>query len=184
MGRLVALILWALGSVTAHAALIPPLFINSVVALGSMQAVSSAALPHHTEWQTVGTGFFYAYLVRDDTDPAKRVYDIYLVTAKHVIREFLAANSDVNVRINPNDSSVPVRNFAIPNRPSSGSGTWFCHPDESIDVAAVPISFDYLKQYGVAPNAFRSDQHAANRESSGSLKWPRETESRRGEEMS
>jgi hypothetical protein len=32
MGRLVALILWALGSVTAHAALIPPLFINSVVA--------------------------------------------------------------------------------------------------------------------------------------------------------
>jgi hypothetical protein len=161
MGRLVALILWALGSVTAHAALIPPLFINSVVALGSMQAVSSAA--HHTEWQTVGTGFFYAYLVRDDTDPAKRVYDIYLVTAKHVIREFLAANSDVNVKINPNDSSVPVRNFAIPNRPSSGSGTWFCHPDESIDVAAVPISFDYLKQYGVAPNAFRSDQHAANR---------------------
>jgi hypothetical protein len=40
------------------------------------------------QWVTFGTGFFYGALAHDDPDPAKRLYETYLVTAKHVVEEY------------------------------------------------------------------------------------------------
>ncbi len=162
----VSLLLWAaiFLPILAYAALVPPFFINSVVALGGMQTVNDVGQSPRLEWRTVGTGFFYGHLSQDDPDPLKRKYEIYLVTAKHVVRDFILANRDLSVRVNPKDSSSQGREFPIANRPQAGSGTWFCHADPTIDVAAVPINPEYLKTQGIEPSFFASDQHAANRE--------------------
>src|SRR5580698_7385870 len=68
-----------------QAAQVPASFINSVVALGCMGAASTHGEPPHPQWITEGTGFFYGYLVKNDTDPLKRGYETYLVTARHVV---------------------------------------------------------------------------------------------------
>ena len=112
--------------VRADEALVPPFFINSVVAL-------AATLP------TTGVGQF------------------------HVIRDFLSAKRELSVRVNPKNSATPVRDFAIANEVQPGSGTWFCHPDGSIDIAAVQVNFDLLKEEGIEPNFIASDQHSADR---------------------
>jgi hypothetical protein len=133
------------------------------VALGTLLPVQEVGLPPRLEWRTLGTGFFYAYLIENDPDPAKRKYEVYLVTAKHVVRDFILANKAVSVRVNPKDASSQGRQFEIANRAEPGSGTWFCHPNPKVDVAAVPINFGYLKEQGIEPNAIASDQHAADR---------------------
>jgi hypothetical protein len=149
--------------VAAHATLVPPFFINSVVALGAMQAVVEVGVPPHLEWRTAGTGFFYAYLTEDDPDPAKRKYDTFLVAAKHVVQEFILDKRTLSVRVNPKDASSQGRQFEIANEPQPGSGTWFCHPNPKVDIAAVPVSFDYLKQQGIEPGVIISDQAVADR---------------------
>ncbi len=149
--------------IAAHATLVPPFFVNSVVALGAMQDVRDVGVSPHLEWRTAGTGFFYGYLFQDDPDPAKRKYEVYLVTAKHVVRDFILINRDLSVRVNPKDASSQSRQFDIANQPQPDTGTWFCHPNPKVDVAAVSINFDYLKQQGIEPNAIASDQHAADR---------------------
>ena len=109
--------------VAAHATLVPPFFINSVVALGAMQPVLQPGVPPHLDWRTAGTGFFYAYLSEDDPDPAKRKYEAFLVTAKHVVRDFILNNRALSARVNPKDASSQSRQFEITNEPQLGSGT-------------------------------------------------------------
>jgi S1-C subfamily serine protease len=158
------LLLSATWPIVARAALLPPDFINSVVALGTMQSLTDVGQPPRFEWQTAGTGFFYGRTVQDDPDPLKRQYEIYLVTAKHVVQDFLSANNDLSVRVNPKGSASQGREFAITSRSQPGFGTWFCHPDQTIDVAAVQVSFPFLKAQGIEPSFFAVDQHVANRE--------------------
>jgi hypothetical protein len=147
----------------ARATLVPPFFLNSVVALGAAVPVIEVGVPLHLEWRTAGTGFFYGYLIEDDPDPAKRKYATYLITAKHVVRPFILENKAISVRVNPKDASSVGREFQIANQPEPGSGTWFCHSNSKIDIAAVQVNFDYLKQQGIEPNAMASDQHSADR---------------------
>ena len=109
-------------------------------------------------------GFFYGYLVQDDVDVTKRRYEVYLVTAKHVVLPFILTNRDLNVRLNMKANRAESREFPISNHPERGSGTWFCHPDRSVDVAAVLINFEHLNKYGIEPGVFTSDQSAADRE--------------------
>jgi hypothetical protein len=142
----------------ARAAQIPPFFINSVVALGGERPISVPGLPDHTEWQTAGTGFFYGYLVQNDPDQSKRRYEIYLVTAKHVIQGYIAAtHGDIKVRINPKDSSTAIQEFSIPNIPKPDESSWFYDPDSTIDIAITSINFDFLKGLGYEPNFFPND---------------------------
>ena len=75
------------------ASLVPPFFINSVVALGAMHTSAptrGAAAPRLADSRY--PGFFYAYLFRDDPDPSKRKYEAFLVTANHVVRDFILNN--------------------------------------------------------------------------------------------
>jgi hypothetical protein len=147
----------------ASATLVPPFFINSVVALGAMLPVLEVGVPPRLEWRTAGTGFFYAYLTEADPDPAKRKYQVFLVTAKHVVQDFILNNRTLSVRVNPKDASSSVRQFEIANEPQPGSGTWFCHPNPKVDIAAVPVNFNYLKEQGIEPGAIASDLAVADR---------------------
>jgi hypothetical protein len=152
------------GPITIQAAQLPPVFIDSVVAIGSVRQTSLIGEPLHLVWATEGTGFFYGYLVKPDPDPAKRAYEIYVVTARHVVDEHVAnLHSDLSVRLNAKDASKGVQEFPIPNHPATAEqGTWFFHPDRRIDVAAVRVNMAWLQSQGIEPGWFSNDQMAAD----------------------
>jgi hypothetical protein len=114
------------------------------------------------EWHTEGTGFFYGYLIKDDPSPDKRQYEVYLVTAKHVVQGHEnASHTDLNIRLNGRDQSK-VQQFTIPNQPAVGSSTWFFHPNPNIDVAIYSVNINWLRDQGFFPDFFQNDLHVAN----------------------
>ena len=151
-----------------YAALIPPFFLNNVGALGN-EALrqTDPTQPPKLEWVTVGTGFFYGYLVKDDPEPANRQYQIFLVTAKHVIEEYKKAQQDnpkledIRVRVNPKNSASVAQEFTLSSHPGPNESTWFFHP--SMDIAVLQVDFTFLKNKGIEPGAFRNDQDVAYR---------------------
>ena len=148
-------------STPALAALLPPQFISSVVAIGIPQQVIEQGKPPRTEWIALGTGFFFGKLVADDPDITKRKYEIYLVTAKHVIHEHVIAGRVVQIRINPKDTSTKFEQFDIPSRATPYQYSWFYHPDDKIDLAAVQVNFNTLLERGFDASFFHDDQHTA-----------------------
>jgi hypothetical protein len=95
-----------------RAALVPPYYFSTVVALGSMQAVPSIepGKPPTIKWVTEGTGFFYGYLVQDDPDIAKKKYAVFLVTAGHVVKEHpINASKTIGVRVDAEDAAARLK---------------------------------------------------------------------------
>jgi S1-C subfamily serine protease len=137
---------------STRAALFPPYFLSAVVSLGTTQIVQEQGKEPVTKWITVGTGFFYGYLVHDDADIAKRKYAVFLVTAGHVIKGFAeAGNSKIEVRVDANEVGAKAESFDIP------ISQWFFHP--AVDLAAVPTSIDFLRSKGLQNSFFASDLH-------------------------
>jgi hypothetical protein len=151
-------------SVPGRAALLPPLFVNSVVAIGAVVPVVEPGQALRLEWKTVGTGFLYGYRVKNDPDVSQRRYEVYLVTARHVVQPFLMRNQDLSVRLNPTDATSNVREFAVVSRPPEGAETWFCHPVANVDVASVAINFNVVKEQGLEQAFVANDLHIAKRE--------------------
>lgn len=147
-----AMLLFA--ALPADAALIPPFMIDSVAAIGLNRNVSPPGQLPKLEWFTVGTGFFYGRKVKDDPDPLKRKYILYLVTAAHVIAEFRESElgqsrNMLEVRINSKDPAREAQTFDI------ADGAWFFHPKYTPgiaddDVAAVPIDAKKLDELGAS----------------------------------
>lgn len=137
----------------SRAALFPPYFISAVVALGTSQTMQEQGKPPITKWVTVGTGFFYGYLVHDDADVAKRKYAVFLVTAGHVVKGFAASgNSKIDVRVDATEASGKSENFEIP------ISDWLYHP--SVDLAAFPLPIEFLRSKGLQNSFFASDEHS------------------------
>jgi S1-C subfamily serine protease len=146
-----------------RAANIPPFFINSVVALGAMQLVYEPGKPPHMQWVTEGTGFFYGYLAKDDADPTKKQYEIYLVTAKHVVEGHPQNLGDMTVRVNPKVAKSPPGEFKLPTRPNDGV-TWVFHDDPMIDIAIIQINLSLLRSQEFESDFFPNDTASADRE--------------------
>ena len=136
-------VLLALASMDVHAALVPPFFIDAVVAIGSGR---------DSKWSTDGSGFFYGYLVKDDPDPLKRLYEVFLVTNRHVI----GTRDQVSVRLNHKDVFGQGEVFDIPRI------SWFVHPDSSVDLAAARVNWQFLMDRGIDVKFFANDIHAAD----------------------
>lgn len=159
VGVVVAMVATCLAT-SATATLLPPFMLDSVVALGAMLNVSPPGQPPNIQWLTLGTGFFYGYKIKDDPEPTKREYEVYLVTAGHVVSEFKAANhGDLSVRINSKDPASPSQTFNIPEKPPEGAGTWFYHPrfhpdspndTPFADIAAVKVNGPKITELGAA----------------------------------
>jgi len=143
--RSILLSLWA--SVSSPAALVPPIFVHAVVAIGHMQPNSSGP----PTWVTEGSAFFYGYLIGNDPDPAKRRYEVYLVTNRHVVQ----GRKEITVRLNPKQSSDPAQVFDVV------SNDWFTHRDASVDVACARINWRLLQERGIEVNFIASDTQAA-----------------------
>ncbi|RDV05531.1 S1 family peptidase [Undibacter mobilis] len=91
----------------------------------------------------------------------KKGYEVYLVTARHVIEAHRkSGKTEVQVRINPKDPKTPIQQFKIPDRPNPGEATWFFHPDNDIDIAIVRVNFEALYPLGYEPSFFLGDTNA------------------------
>lgn len=139
--------------------LIPAFFLSCTVALGDVATIQVPGAPPRVEWQTLGTGFFYGFRIKDDDDPKQRQYEVYLVTARHVVQN----RQNLKVRINPTGAAAAGQQFEIPTNPPPGQNTWFYHPNPGVDVAAVRVDFNGLVGNGYAVSFFEQDEHTFNR---------------------
>lgn len=124
-------------------ALIPPFFSDCVVAIGMDDDTGKR------HW--IASGFLYGV----STETRARDYQVYLVTNRHVLMNL----DDAYLRCNP-QADKPAREFHLTlfdgDRP-----LWFVHPDDNIDIAAMPINFDLLVESGMQVAYFQADQHSA-----------------------
>jgi len=128
-------------------ALIPPFFLDCVVAIGVDNAGGERA------W--VASGFLYGHHV-EDKESNKEGYQVYLATSRHV----LEGRSKAYLRFNPSGGE-PAREYEVILLDTDGARLWFPNPDPDIDVAVVPILFDRLREEGIQAGFFSSDKHVA-----------------------
>ncbi len=129
-------------------ALIPPGFLNTVVALGGPSTDGTM--------QYTATGFLYGYPSgATDEDGAKR-YWVYLLTNRHVFEKASANSTELHVRFNrPMGSDSKI--YTIPLRGTDDSNSWIVHPNA--DVAVLSINPGLLEVDGIEFQFFASDVH-------------------------
>lgn len=124
-------------------ALIPPFFSDCVVAIGTDDDKGQR------RW--IASGFLYGV----PTDIPVRAYQVYLVTNRHV----LMGLDNAYLRCNP-QADKPAREFHL-TLSDGDKLLWFAHPNDEIDIAALPIHFDLLVESGMQVAYFQADQHSA-----------------------
>ncbi|EJG0692319.1 trypsin-like peptidase domain-containing protein [Vibrio parahaemolyticus] len=133
-------------------ALIPPFFLNCVVAIGIQPTVTMPTVPiQEPSW--IGTGFLVGRPI-EGTSPTQ--YTIYLVTNKHVIQGLQSVVVRFNQVSGAGTLDIPL---VLSN---NGIATWFGHPDPNIDVAVAQVNHNVLNQLGSRYNFFELDQHSMN----------------------
>jgi S1-C subfamily serine protease len=130
------------------AALIPPFFLDCVVAIGSRNQDSTIS------WE--GTGFLVGKFIKQAEDGQKE-YRIYLVTNKHVFEN----KKSMVVRFNP-QSGDPSRDFDASLVNQNGDIVWTGHTSDNIDVAVIPINVKLLEEQKMKYNYFRADENILN----------------------
>jgi Trypsin-like peptidase domain len=147
------------------AALVPPGFLNCVVALGfSVPTLQNGAMVQM--WHTVGTGFFYGYLTTDDPDILKRLYNVHLVTAKHVVasyRKMQIANPSLGplkVRVNPVESGQKGTEFDLIQGVADPNEAWADNP-KGKDVSVIPVNVGFLRENKYQSQFFENDTKTA-----------------------
>ncbi|SLM48061.1 conserved protein of unknown function [Nitrospira japonica] len=137
-------------------ALIPPFFLDCIVAIGLLANDGSK------HW--VATGFMYGEFYEKVSDETQR-YHTFLVTNRHV----LAGKTLMFVRANV-EGKEPAKEFKLPLQDDKGRPIWFSHPDPAVDIAVVPTGFDAIRQeHKLRLNFFRSDAHVLDLSSASKL---------------
>lgn len=155
----------ALSMRPAPAALIPPLFVDCVVAIGFSGPGVMNGVPVAKMWHTIGTGFFYGKLFKDDPDITKRIYSTYLVTAKHVIASYnnlKRQNKDIpplSIRINPTDASSQGKEFDVLSEVADEGAVWVDSPSGK-DVTVISINLGGIRDKKYESMFFTSDAHS------------------------
>ncbi len=126
-------------------ALIPPFFIDCVVAIGVLRDT----LPR---W--IGTGFLFGYMVEKTADNTNN-YRVYLVTNKHVLN----GQESILVRFNPT-TDQPAKDYHAPLMNSDKSLIWIGHSDPEIDVAVLRVDIGAVRKEGMKCSFFESDKQA------------------------
>jgi len=126
-------------------ALIPPFYFNCVVALGKRESDGEV------NW--IGTGTLVGRLLKKISSSIHR-YHVFIVTNRHVMEN----NSSLVVRFNPLNSH-PAKDYDIPLIDESGKPVWKNHPNTEIDLAAICLDADFLRDEGMSYEYFHSDLH-------------------------
>src|SRR6266516_3902281 len=128
-------------------ALIPPFYLDAVVAIGQLQADGTT-----TSW--IGTGFLVADVVHREGD--KVSYRLYLVTNRHV------ATAATSLQIRFNEAAGSTRQFTL-DTSEGDTQIWYFHQDPEVDVAAAPLNPEALRNEGISFGLFFSDRHCLKR---------------------
>ena len=129
-------------------ALIPPIFMDCVVALGTRDNGKK-------KW--IASGFLYGHFLRKLTEEQNQ-YLVYLVTNRHVFNKLDSAF----VRFNPNDDK-PAQEYSLPLRDAAGVQLWTTHPDPEVDVAVTGMNTKLFDDQGIKYSFFREGSDVADR---------------------
>lgn len=137
-------------------ALLPPYFLNAVVALGVGDD------PSKRQW--IGTGFIFGHLIEKIPDKDEKLYQIWLITNKHVLENFKAVYIKFNSAQDPQS-----KDYKVPLIARNGRTQWIGHPSESVDVAAIHLNPNVLKAEERLFSFFQSDAHIMRKEKMQSI---------------
>lgn len=130
-------------------ALLPPRFLNTVVALGYPSQDGKI--------QYSATGFLYGYPTGDTNEEGSILYYIYLVTNRHVFQSAFDGRGELRVRLNKPDGSG-ANIYPVSVRGHDDSPSWTVHPSADVDVAVVRLNVGKLQQDGVELSWFAADK--------------------------
>ena len=91
------------------------------------------------------TSFLVGFIVQNSDDPAKRLYQTFLVTNRHVFNK----KEKVWLRLNTSDGNVKTfeQNLHFQN----GETQWLAHPDTDVDLALLNVNPSVLKSNNIVP---------------------------------
>jgi len=133
-------------------ALIPPDFLNCVVALG----VRNPKDQDEVKW--VASGFLVGR-PEGRVGPGGVNHTVYLVTSAHVV----AKETDFVVGLNRRKGTGEIQG-PMPFRHDDGTPVWVRHPNDAVDVAVAPMNVNYFKRAGAVLRFFFPDGHIWSRE--------------------
>lgn len=134
-------------------ALLPPAFLNAVVALGQPDADGK------TEFNA--TGFLYGHPTGETDENDKKRYLVYLVTNRHVFEGAANRQPVIQARFNrPTGSGANIYTLRLTE--PDGSTGWTVHPDPAIDAAVLRLNPNALKGDGIEFHWFPGDDQTFN----------------------
>ncbi len=128
-------------------ALIPPSFLNTVVALGRECQDGTARYN--------ATGFLYGIPSGDTDENGKNMYHPFLVTNRHVFEGIFKHTDTLCARFNKR-TQIDANVYTM----KEGNRPWTVHPDPRIDVAVLEIDLNSLRADGIEYAFFPGDTHA------------------------
>jgi len=129
-------------------ALLPPFFLDTVVAIGVGED------PSKRSW--IGTGFLYG-LFAEELEDSKKTYTIFLMSNKHV----LEGNKHIWLKFNSAEDESSD-DYSINLVARNGRNLWVGHPDPQIDIGALFINAQALKNEKRRFAYFKSDEHTSS----------------------
>ena len=140
-------------------ALIPPHFMDTVVAIG-------IEVSNRKAW--IGTGFLYAHFLEKKNNE-ENTYRTYLVTNRHVVEGAIRHKDRVVLRFNPIQGDLPAKEFDLILKDSDGKPQWIEHDDPDIDLALILINTSLLQDADIKFHCFQSDSNIATREEAAKI---------------
>jgi len=136
-------------------ALIPPFFIDTVIAIGKQTRVRDH---FHKKW--IGTGFIYGTFQDDNAESSsKSNYKIHLVTNKHIFQN----QENIIIRFNPQNGQSAT-DFPVKLRKPDGSPIWTAHPDKNVDVAVIRLNAQMIINHGMKLSYFKSNSNVLSKQ--------------------
>ena len=130
-------------------ALIPPEYLNAVVALGE--------LTNNEPVEFTGTGFLYGHPVGSDPSDGQIWFKVFLVTNHHVVDGAVGLVARFNRSMNTESQLVP-----LPLTAPDGSALWTLHPNGE-DVAVIPINTRELSEQRIEFAVFQREKNGLSR---------------------
>ena len=127
-------------------ALIPPFFLNTVVALGEQSPDSSI--------KSNATGFLYGYPAGTTDENGEKLYYVFLVTNRHVFQNAAERGDTLHARFNKLfETGTNVYPIAL------ADASWTVHPNPYADIAVLSINPERIKTDGIDYSFFQADEH-------------------------
>lgn len=127
-------------------ALIPPFFLNTVVALG-LQSEDGSIVYN-------ATGFLYGRPTGQTNESGRKTYNVFLVTNRHVFQQAIQRSDILHARFNKlMETGSNMYEIGLKG------ASWTVHPDPAVDVAVLSINPSVLESDGIEFDFFQADNH-------------------------